>query len=96
MIAGRDEAMAEVAQLALRAGASKAQRLAVSVPSHCALLDKPPLSWRKLWRQLKAPTVRLFKRLDGARAVGSAADRRRSGDEHGAPGPLAGGDSRRR
>ncbi len=41
VIAGRDEAMAEVAQLALRAGASKAQRLAVSVPSHCALLDKP-------------------------------------------------------
>lgn len=38
VIAGRDEAMAEVA---LRAGASKAQRLAVSVPSHCALLDKP-------------------------------------------------------
>lgn len=41
VIAGRDEAMAEVAQLALQAGASKAQRLAVSVPSHCALLDKP-------------------------------------------------------
>ncbi|MDV3384810.1 malonate decarboxylase subunit epsilon [Klebsiella pneumoniae] len=41
VIAGRDEAMAEVAQLALRAGASIAQRLAVSVPSHCALLDKP-------------------------------------------------------
>ena len=39
VITGRDEAMAEVAQLALRAGASKAQRLAVSV--HCALLDKP-------------------------------------------------------
>ena len=34
VITGRDEAMAEVAQLALRAGASKAQR-------HCALLDKP-------------------------------------------------------
>ncbi|STV32998.1 malonyl CoA-acyl carrier protein transacylase [Klebsiella pneumoniae] len=98
VIAGRDEAMAEVAQLALRAGASKAQRLAVSVPSHCALLDKPAAELAKAFarRQLKAPTVRLFKRLDGARAVGSAADRRRSGDEHGAPGPLAGGDGRRR
>ncbi|MBZ4307934.1 hypothetical protein LAN33_27050, partial [Mycobacterium tuberculosis] len=41
VIAGRHEAMAGVAQLALRAGASIAQRLAVSVPSHCALLDKP-------------------------------------------------------
>lgn len=41
VIAGRDEAMAEVAQLALQAGAIKAQRLAVNVPSHCTLLDKP-------------------------------------------------------
>ena len=41
VIAGRDEDMAEVARKALEAGASKATRLAVSVPSHCALLDKP-------------------------------------------------------
>ncbi|HEY2453016.1 MAG TPA: malonate decarboxylase subunit epsilon [Scandinavium sp.] len=41
VIAGRDEDMAAVAQKALEAGASKATRLAVSVPSHCALLDKP-------------------------------------------------------
>ena len=41
VIAGRDEDMATVAQKALDAGASKAARLAVSVPSHCALLDKP-------------------------------------------------------
>ncbi|MBZ6397756.1 MULTISPECIES: malonate decarboxylase subunit epsilon [Pantoea] len=41
VIAGRDEDMARVAQKALAAGASKAVRLAVSVPSHCALLDKP-------------------------------------------------------
>lgn len=41
VIAGRDEAMAQVAQRALAKGATKAQRLAVSVPSHCALLDKP-------------------------------------------------------
>ncbi|ACS85044.1 malonate decarboxylase subunit epsilon [Musicola paradisiaca] len=41
VIAGSDEAMAAVAQKALAAGAGKAQRLAVSVPSHCALLDKP-------------------------------------------------------
>jgi hypothetical protein len=78
------------------AGASKAQRLAVSVPSHCALLDKPAAALARLPRQLAAPALRLFERLDGARAVGSAADRRRSGDEHGAPGALAGGDDRRR
>ena len=41
VIAGRDDEMARVAQLALAAGASKAQRLAVSVPSHCALLNEP-------------------------------------------------------
>lgn len=41
VIAGRDEAMAQVAQRALAKGANKAQRLAVSVPSHCALLDQP-------------------------------------------------------
>ncbi|HEX4501789.1 MAG TPA: malonate decarboxylase subunit epsilon [Scandinavium sp.] len=41
VIAGRDEDMAAVAHKALEAGASKATRLAVSVPSHCALLDKP-------------------------------------------------------
>ncbi len=95
VIAGRDEAMAEVAQLALRAGASKAQRLAVSVPSHCALLDKPAA---ELAKALPAPArrPRCAYLRSTARAMGSAADRRRSGDEHGAPGPLAGGDGRRR
>ncbi|STV58827.1 malonyl CoA acyl carrier protein transacylase [Klebsiella michiganensis] len=41
VIAGSDDEMARVARLALAAGAGKAQRLAVSVPSHCALLDEP-------------------------------------------------------
>lgn len=41
VIAGRDDDMAAVAQKALEAGASKATRLTVSVPSHCALLDEP-------------------------------------------------------
>lgn len=41
VIAGCDEDMAVVAQKALDNGASKAIKLAVSVPSHCALLDKP-------------------------------------------------------
>lgn len=41
VIAGSDEAMALVAQRALAKGANKAQRLAVSVPSHCELLAAP-------------------------------------------------------
>ena len=41
VIAGRDEDMAQVAQQAQALGATKAQRLAVSVPSHCELLNAP-------------------------------------------------------
>ncbi|ECI0412279.1 malonate decarboxylase subunit epsilon [Salmonella enterica subsp. salamae] len=41
VIAGSDEAMAAVAKRALEKGASKAHRLAVSVPSHCELLAEP-------------------------------------------------------
>ncbi|EAZ4876402.1 malonate decarboxylase subunit epsilon [Salmonella enterica subsp. salamae] len=41
VIAGADEAMADVAKRALEKGANKAHRLAVSVPSHCELLAEP-------------------------------------------------------
>lgn len=41
VIAGRDEDMAKVAEKAMAKGASKAKRLAVSVPSHCELLARP-------------------------------------------------------
>ncbi|QDX30426.1 malonate decarboxylase subunit epsilon [Dickeya poaceiphila] len=41
VIAGSDESMAQVAEQALQLGASRVQRLQVSVPSHCALLDVP-------------------------------------------------------
>ncbi|HGN1706907.1 TPA: ACP S-malonyltransferase [Providencia rettgeri] len=41
VIAGDDESMAKVAKQALLKGASKVHRLAVSVPSHCALLAEP-------------------------------------------------------
>jgi malonate decarboxylase epsilon subunit len=40
VIAGRDSAMEAVAGLALAHGAQRAERLAVAVPSHCALLDE--------------------------------------------------------
>lgn len=39
VIAGSDAALARVREAALNAGARKAERLAVSVPSHCILLD---------------------------------------------------------
>jgi len=41
VIAGSDTAMAAVAALARRRGQGVARRLAVSVPSHCPLLDEP-------------------------------------------------------
>ncbi|MFS0828138.1 malonate decarboxylase subunit epsilon [Pseudomonas phoenicis] len=41
VIAGSDPAMAAFAARALALGASAAKRLAMSVPSHCALLDEP-------------------------------------------------------
>ncbi|HEX8541005.1 MAG TPA: malonate decarboxylase subunit epsilon [Pseudomonas sp.] len=41
VIAGSVEAMASVAQRAKASGAAAAKRLAVSVPSHCALLEQP-------------------------------------------------------
>ena len=41
VIAGSDAQMAAVGKAALAKGASKVNRLAVSVPSHCALLNEP-------------------------------------------------------
>lgn len=41
VIAGSNEMMSRVAQAAMHQGAQKAQRLAVSVPSHCRLLSGP-------------------------------------------------------
>lgn len=41
VIAGNDSAMQQVLNLAKVQGAQKTHRLAVSVPSHCALLDEP-------------------------------------------------------
>ncbi|WP_028694755.1 malonate decarboxylase subunit epsilon [Pseudomonas cremoricolorata] len=41
VIAGSDDAMAAFASAARAAGAGAAKRLAVSVPSHCALLEAP-------------------------------------------------------
>ena len=53
VIAGRDEDMAQVAQQALAKGATKAQRLAVSVPSHCELLNAPAQKLAQAFAQVR-------------------------------------------
>lgn len=60
VIAGSDAAMAEVAQRARVCGAATARRLAVSVPSHCALMQQPAekLAVAMAKVSLKAPTIR--------------------------------------
>jgi malonate decarboxylase epsilon subunit len=60
VIAGKAEAMAEVARLAKAGGAATVKRLAVSVPSHCALLEQPAQTLAEAFAgvTLQAPTVR--------------------------------------
>lgn len=67
VIAGSDEAMKAVAGLAKRHGAGLAKRLAVSVPSHCPLLDAPAKKLAEAFAnvQLKTPTAAY---LSGSRA----------------------------
>lgn len=54
VIAGSEAAMVQVMALAKTAGAAKTQRLAVSVPSHCALLALPA---KKLAQAMKQVTI---------------------------------------
>jgi malonate decarboxylase epsilon subunit len=67
VIAGSDEAMKAVAELAKGRGAGLAKRLAVSVPSHCPLLDTSARALAEAFAkvQLKAPTLGY---LSGSRA----------------------------
>ena len=60
VIAGADAAMAAVAQRAKALGASCAKRLAVSVPSHSALLDTPAAQLAEAFArvELRAPRIR--------------------------------------
>lgn len=62
VIAGSDAAMARVAGLALAAGARTAQRVAIAVPSHCALLDDAADTLRRAWASVavKRPSLRYF------------------------------------
>ncbi|PKE29790.1 malonate decarboxylase subunit epsilon [Rahnella sp. AA] len=53
VIAGSDAAMKQVMLLAKEQGAQKTHRLAVSVPSHCALLDEPAARLVEAFKQVK-------------------------------------------
>jgi len=60
VIAGSDAAMAAVAARAKALGASCARRLAMSVPSHCALLEQPARQLAEAFAgvSLRAPQIR--------------------------------------
>ncbi|KWR89877.1 malonate decarboxylase subunit epsilon [Cupriavidus sp. IDO] len=62
VIAGADAAMARVAELAKAAGAREARRVAISVPSHCALLDDPAEALAQAFAGVSArrPLLRYF------------------------------------
>jgi len=67
VIAGSDAAMNAVAELARGCGAGGAKRLAVSVPSHCPLLDEPAQVLAEAFAKvpLQLPTIGY---LSGSRA----------------------------
>jgi len=60
VIAGSDGAMAAVAEGAKNNGAAAVKRLAVSVPSHCALLEQPAAALAEAFAKvpMQAPTLR--------------------------------------
>lgn len=60
VIAGSDQAMAAVAGLAKEQGAAAAKRLAVSVPSHCELLNEPAQALAAAFAEvsIRLPSIR--------------------------------------
>jgi len=70
VISGAEDAMHRVMTRALAAGARKAARLAVSVPSHCALLDAPASTMKEAMASVQLRRPRLtFLSANQARAV---------------------------
>src|SRR5205085_2014393 len=59
VIAGADAAMASVAALALAHGANAAKPIAITVPSHCELLDQPAAALAELAAAVKPGRPRL-------------------------------------
>jgi malonate decarboxylase epsilon subunit len=67
VIAGSDAAMSAVAELARSRGAGLAKRLAVSVPSHCPLLDEPAGKLAEAFASIELKTPKIAY-LSGSRA----------------------------
>jgi len=67
VIAGSDAAMKAVAELAKGCGAGLAKRLAVSVPSHCPLLEVPAQRLAEAFAQVPMQTPKIGY-LSGSRA----------------------------
>lgn len=67
VIAGSDVAMQAVAELARGRGAGLAKRLAVSVPSHCPLLEKPAQTLAEAFARVELKTPKIAY-LSGSRA----------------------------
>ena len=67
VIAGSDAAMKALAELAKARGAGMAKRLAVSVPSHCPLLDAPAQTLAAAFANVKLQTPKIAY-LSGSRA----------------------------
>ncbi|MBV7548893.1 malonate decarboxylase subunit epsilon [Pseudomonas sp. PDM26] len=67
VIAGSDAAMKAVAELAKGCGAGLAKRLAVSVPSHCPLLEAPALRLAEAFAKVPLQTPKIGY-LSGSRA----------------------------
>ncbi|HWT70673.1 MAG TPA: malonate decarboxylase subunit epsilon [Oxalicibacterium sp.] len=59
VIAGTDDGMRAVARLAIAAGASKAERLAVRVPSHCPLFDEEAVVMQQAFANIDLQRPRL-------------------------------------
>ena len=67
VIVGSDQAMQAVAELARGRGAGLAKRLAVSVPSHCPLLDEPAQTLAEAFARVELKTPKIAY-LSGSRA----------------------------
>jgi malonate decarboxylase epsilon subunit len=59
VVSGSDAALAQVREIALARGARKAERLCVSVPSHCVLLEKAAESLIDAARDVRIDTPRI-------------------------------------
>ncbi|MCV4265170.1 malonate decarboxylase subunit epsilon [Pseudomonas capsici] len=67
VIAGSSQAMEQVGRLAKEAGAAAVKRLAVSVPSHCALLEEPAQVLARAFADVRLETPRV-RYLSGSTA----------------------------